>query len=285
MGNDNVITFKCTVNAGDMVHNMAGIKHVCDELGKKAVIYHQLNMGAIYYPGATHPVQDDGGKMVTMNQKQFEMLKPLIEAQPCVESFLEFTGQPVVIDMGRMRGEMNVNMPYGPIQCWPSLVWPDMCPDISKPWIDVETSDILFRVTDGETIKGTTHDKVIINFTDRYRNTNIHYFWLKEFEQHLVFAGTIDEHVSFCSRWKLNMPYLQVDDFLQLAQAIKVCRFFMGNQSMCWGIADAMKTTPRILEYCGWVPNCTWGIGPKSYGFLYQQNVEYYFKRLLKETE
>ena len=282
----NTITFKHSVNSGDMIANLCAIRHICVESGKKAVIYQQLGVEAVYYPNATHPVLDEHGKMVTMNKKQFDLLKPLVEAQSYVESFEVFTGQPVTVDIGKMRGEVHVNLPYQDIRLWPSLVWPDMCPDITIPWLEVpDTDDIRYNIETQEGRITSLHDKVIINFTDRYRNSNIHYFWLKQYEPNLVFAGTAEEHQMFCDKWKINIPYLCVDNFLELAMALKVCLFFLGNQSMCWGITDAMKARPRILEYCGWVPNCTWGIGKDSFGFLHQQNVEYYFKRLFDQTK
>ena len=285
------IRYKHTVNSGDLVANMAAMRHVAIQSGRKAIIYQQLGVEAIYYPGATHPVLNADGKMVTMNQKQFDLMRPLIMAQPWVEDFLVFEGQEVDVDLGKMRGEMFLNIPYMSIQLWPSLVWPDMCPDLTQSWIEVpDTYSIAKEIqinaymSAGDSVfeqHQSMHGKVIINFTDRYRNSNIHYFWLKDYQEHLVFAGTAEENQRFCDRWKINMPYLHVDNFLELAQALKVCKFFMGNQSMCWGIADAIKI-PRILEYCTFVPNCTWGLGPNSYGYLYQQNAEYYFKTLLK---
>jgi len=304
-----IITIKHTVNSGDLIANLASIKHVCESMGRKALIYQQLDMEAIYYPGATHPVTDDKGKMVTMNKKQFDLLQPLVLVQPYVAGFAPFEGQEVMVDLGKMRGEMNINMPYMDIRLWPSLIWPDMCPDISQPWL--EGANVILGIGRGikinydKTVTEETptgphtilagssvtkygipiEDKVIINFTDRYRNSNIHYYWLKEYQDHIVFAGTAGEHKSFCDKWKLDIPYLVVDNFLHLAEAIRHCRFFMGNQSMCWGIADAMKVTPRILEYCTWVPNCTWGIGPDSYAYLYQHNAEFYFKKLFNQTK
>jgi hypothetical protein len=90
--------------------------------------------------------------------------------------------------------------------------------------------------------------KVIINFTERYRNTMIDYNFLKHYAPDLIFAGTEREHWLFCNQWGLgSVPRLVVKDFLELAYAIKNCRFLLGNQSMNWNLAEAMKT-PRLLE-------------------------------------
>lgn len=288
MENKGPIRYKHTVNSGDLIANLCAMRHVWKVSGRKAKIYQLLDMGAMYYPGATHPVLDDGGNMVTMNQKMFDMLKPLVMEQEYVQCFEVFTGQEIDIDLGAMRGQYQVNMPYMDIRLWPSLIWPDMCPDLTKSWLGTPGSNdihvsIEVAVESGYKLE-STHNKVILNFTERYRNTNIHYFWLKDYQQYCVFAGTEEECAIFNDKWKLSIPHLKVNNFLELAIAIKNSRFLLGNQSMNWGIADAMKTR-RILEYCTWVPNCTWGIGKNSVAFLYQQNLEWYFKTFLKETE
>ena len=271
---ENIIRFRHAVNSGDVIATLAGIRKVCLSTGKKAIIYQQIDMPGNYYPGATHPIKDDSGAMVTMNRKTFEMLKPLVEAQTYIESFEEFTGQDIDVDLNKFRGEVSVNMPYGPIQNWVACCFPDMQADLTQQWIHlVPTNASEVRFT-GVVPFTDTKGRVIINFTDRYRSDGIHYFFLKKYEKKLVFAGTKDEHRNFTAKWNLDISYLHVENFLQLAIAIKHAAFLLGNQSMCWNIAEAMKS-PRIVEYCPWAPNCFAGIGKDSLGFFHQGGVEY----------
>jgi len=124
--------------------------------------------------------------------------------------------------------------------------------------------------------------QIVLNFTERYRNHSINYFFLKKYQDNLIFAGTKKEHESFCINWELEMPRLEIKNFLDLAYVIRDCKFFLGCQSFCWNLAEAMKT-PRILEICQYAPNCQPFIGEDSYGFLHQVGVEYYVEKLMNK--
>jgi hypothetical protein len=150
--------------------------------------------------------------------------------------------------------------------------YPDLAYDLSKSWIDLPDRDL--------PIIDEVKDKVIINLTERYRNGHISYYFLRKFKNKLIFAGTEREYLLFVNRWGIDMPHLKVNDFLELAYAIKNCKFLLGNQSMCWGIAEAMKS-PRVLELCEFAPNCMPFVGDKSYGFFHQVGVEHYVDILI----
>ena len=276
---ENVIRFRHTVNSGDVIATLAGIRKVCISSDKKAVIYQQIDMPGNYYPGAVHPVLDESGTMVTMNKKTFEMLKPLVESQSYIESFEIYTGQPVDVDLNKFRGEVAVNMPYGVIQNWVACCFPDMQADLTHPWLYIPAIEVNEVRYTGVVPFNDTKGRIVINFTDRYRADGIHYFFLKKYEKKIVFAGTPEEYKKFSSRWDLDIAYLNVSDFYQLASAIRYAAFFLGNQSMCWNIAEAMKS-PRIVEYCPWASNCVAGIGKDSFGFFHQGGVEYSFDYL-----
>jgi ADP-heptose:LPS heptosyltransferase len=123
-------------------------------------------------------------------------------------------------------------------------------------------------------------DKVIINFTQRHRNYLINYFFLREHQDKLVFAGLAKERDLFCKNWNLDIPLLEPDNFYHLAQNIKHCKFFLGNQSFCFQIAEALKV-PRILELFPMMPNVV-PIGENAYDFYHQGGVEYYFNKMIK---
>lgn len=260
------ISFKHLANFGDIVATMCGIKSICEQLGKRADIYQWLNVEAQYYQGAVHPVTSEEGKMVCMNKSVFEMAKPLIESQDYVNSYQEWKGEKVSVDLDIIRNKLFVNLPHGAIQTWIMLAYPDMQADISKAWIKVKASP-------------KYKDKIIINFTERYRNTMISYFFLKEYQNEIVFTGTEKEHEKFCSLWGLSIPRIELNDFLELAQYIKGCRFFMGNQSSAWNLAIAMGK-PSILEMCQFAPNCQPFVGTDNLGFYHQDALTHYFNYL-----
>lgn len=259
-----------SVNSGDLIAAMGAIKKYYELTGRKVVVIQTINMAAAYYSGAEHPVVDEQGRNVTVNSTVFEMLKPLIESQKYVHSMEVYTGQRVDVDFDVIRGKTFVNLPHGPIQGWIPLAFPDLIFDISKPWMEFDDS-CPFE------IKGQVQGKVLLNFTARYR-AKIDYFFLKNYAPDLIFSGTEKEHWDFCNTWGLTIPRLQIKNFLDLAYAVKECRFTVGNQSMLWGLSQACGK-PRILEMCNYADNCFPGIGDDSHGYFYQAGAEYAFRQ------
>jgi len=264
------ISVRHSCNIGDLIASLAGLKAYWEESGKKFMYMQELNVLATYHTSYYHPTQEEG-RQVMCNKKMFDMIKPLIECQPYIDSFEEFTGQKVTVDFNAFRGNIEVNMPFGAIQSWYMLAFPDLACDISKAWIDVPDREV----------NPEYKNKVIVNFTERYRNQFIHYYFLKEHQDSLLFAGTEKEHSDFCKKWNLNIPLLKIENFLSLAQIMKQSKFFLGNQSFCWNLNRAMNL-PSILEMFPAAPNCLPFIGNHNYGFYHQRALEYYFQKLIK---
>lgn len=268
-----VVKIKHSINPGDAVASMAAVKKFWEVTGRKAMWCQKIGQEAQYYTGAVHPTVDDKtGTNVCMNNRMFEMMKPLMESQAYVDSVEKYEGQEINLDFDTIRGKTFVNLPHGSIQAWVMYAFPDLAYDLSTPWIELDDNcppHIL------EQVQG----KIIVNFTERYRNTLMDYYFLKNYEFDLVFAGTEREHWLFTSKWNLNIPYLKVDDFLEYAYAIKNSRFILCNQSIGWQIAEAMKH-PRILEICQYAQNCLPFYGEHSYGYFHQVGLEYYVKKL-----
>jgi len=262
-------TVRHSVNPGDLYAVMGALKKYYAVTKRKIIILQQINLPASYYQSATHPTIHDG-VMVTMNQKMFDMVLPLVKSQEYVHDMEVYDGQQINIDLNVIRGKTFVNMPHGPIQGWVPLAHPDISFDLSKPWIMLDGNCPL-------KIKEQVKGKIILNFTERYRAPLIDYFFLKNYAPDLIFAGTEKEHWLFCNQWQLNIPRLEIDDFLELAYALKESRFSLSNQSQLWNLAQAMGT-PRILEMCSYADNCFPNIGENSEGYLYQAGCEYYFR-------
>ena len=258
-----IISFKCSGPSGDLIVWLASIKHICDQRGAKADIFMWLDRPAFYYEGAVHPYGN-----VMFNQYAFDMMKPLVEAHPYVNSFQVWTGQQCIVDLDIHR-QRQIGMPYGSIHRWLGYCYPDMMADYTQPWIWTYTPH---PVTTG---------KVIVNRTSRYTNEWINYFFLKEFRHKLVFAGLPDEHKRFQDAWGFELELLVVKDFLELARAIGSARFFLGNQSMCYHIAEAMKV-PRILESCAFAPNCI-PFGANAYDFRFQEALQFFFHKFVND--
>ena len=254
-------------NPGDLIAALAGLRAYYETTGTKLILCQQLDVAAQYYSGAVHGTTNSTGTMVCMNDKIWDMIKPLLLSQEFIHSCEEYTGQQVLIDIDVIRKQTFVNLPHGQIQAWVMYAYPDLAYDLSRSWVTLPDADI--------PIINEVKDKIIINFTERYRNGHINYYFLRKYKHRLVFAGTDREHLLFVNKWKIDMPKLEVKDFLELAYAIKNCKFLLANQSMCWGIAEAIKS-PRLLELCEFAANCQPFVGEKSYGYYHQTGVEYY---------
>ncbi len=267
---------KHSVNIGDLWAAMGALKKYYEVTKRKVIICQSCAQVALYYQGASHPTVNSEGVNVCMNDAMFDMCKPLVESQEYIEAFEKYTGQKIDIDFDVIRGRTFVNLPNGAIQQWIPLAFPDLQFDLTKAWINIEGEC-------PEHISKQVKGKVILNFTERYRNDKIDYFFLQNYAPDLIFAGTEKEHFLFCNRWQLNIPRLIDNDFLELAHALKESRFLFGVQSQCWNLAEAMKT-PRLLEICSFAANCQMMMGENSYGFLHQVGAEYSFRVLYNTT-
>lgn len=259
------ISFKSSGLSGDVITYLAGIKQVCNDMNAKADIYLWLDQNGFLYHGASHPY---GGKM--LNQYAFDMLRPLIEEQLYVNSVNVWKGETIHVDLDKIR-EVQSGMPYGSLARWIFYKYPDMTCDLSEPWIKVYETDLNTK----------TKDKILINRTSRYNNGWLNYFFMEKYKDRMVFCGLPDEHEKFQKDWCFELPLLEVRHFYELAFAIASCKFFIGNQSMCFAIAEALKV-PRILEVCDFAPNVI-PIGKHAYDVRFQEALTFLVDKLDKE--
>ena len=271
-------TAKHSCNLGDLISALPCLKKYWMVTSRQVKLYQTINLVAQYYPSATHPTTDDSGNMVCVNQKMFDMVSPLILSQTYIKSFERYNGETVTLDFDVIRGRADVGMPNLMIQSWLMFSFPDLSYDLSKAWI--ELTDIPTHP-----IRNQIDGKVIINFTERYRigQTQMEYHFLRAYAPDLIFAGTETEHFKFCNFWQLNIPRLEVNDFLEYAYALKYSRFLMSNQSFGWNLATALGT-PRLLEVCKWAANCQPFIGEDSFGYQFTPAAEYYFREMYNKT-
>lgn len=257
------ISFKCSGPSGDLISFLPAVKTACENLGAKADIYMWLDQKAFYYQGAEHPYES------MFPGYAFDMMKPLIEAQPYVNSFQVWKGQEIIVDMDVHRTKF-IGMPYGSIHRWLGFCYPDTQCDLSKPWLEINGfNDQVFN-------------KVLINRTSRYTKPYLTYWFMEKHKEDLMFCGLPEEHQKFQKDWGFELPLLVVNDFLELAIAIKCCRFFIGNQSMCFAIAEAMKT-PRLLEVCEFAPNVI-PMGGIAYDYQFQEGLTHLFEKMYNAT-
>lgn len=248
---------------GDTVASLPAIREYYKKCGKKAVLYLQAGLKAVYYQGAVHPTMaDDGVTNVMLNKEGISMMSPLFKAQEYIADCKIWENEPIHINLGMIR-ETNVGMPNLCLSRWYFQCFPDLACDLSEVWLNVPNTD-----------KDFAKGKIIVTRTERYLNPNINYKFLKKYEKDVIFSGTELEYQIFKLRYDLNIPKLVVKDFLELAQAIKQSKFHVSNQTMAFQISQGLKH-PRIVELCEFAPNVI-VIGKDAYDFMSQESLEYY---------
>jgi len=267
------LSVKHSFAGGDLITLLPGLRHVYLKTGKKWVIYQRVGFEGFYYEGAIPSTVDSEGRCVTMNKAHFEMLKPLILSQEYIADFVEWKGEKVDIDTDKSRDSRAIPIPYSPLHWWNFFIAPELICDLSERWLNV-----LCATVSG----GNITEKIIINRTERYNNPYIHFYFLKPYEKDILFIGTPKEYAIFCDKWQLEIEYLPVNDFLEAAQYLSNCRFFVGGQSLLFHVSDAMKI-PRILEVCAPFPN-TFPTGKLGFAYVNQESFELLFDKLYKKT-
>lgn len=264
------IKIKHSFNAGDLIVILAGLRKLSKDTGKKIIIYQRLDFAAMYYNDNIISTKDADGQSVCMNKELFERLKPLIEAQEYIESMEVWSGQEVDMDYDLTRESRFIPMPNGDIHSYGEAIFPETSCDLSEQWLSVEKNGDL-------TVK--YKETFLVNITQRYNNPYISFFFLRPYQEHLLFSGTEIEHKEFCKQWDLDLELLVTKDFYELTQIIASCKGGLYNQSLHFHLADAIKA-PRVLQICPAFPN-TFSTGKNGYHSFRQEGLQYHFNKLL----
>lgn len=239
---------------GDIIYAVPAMKALAGE--KKIHLHLQINQKSLYKKSMQHANQ---GKILT--EKSVEMIAPLLLAQPEFAVVDVLTDQPVDYDLDEFRNfpfDYNTNH----ICRWYFHIY-GITADLGKPWLQV-TPDPAFK------------QEIVIARSFRYRAPGIRYDFLKDYP-HITFVGLKEEYEDM----KKAIPDLKhrtVRDFLEFARIIAGCKFFIGNQSFPFAVAEGLKV-PRALELCFECPNVI-PEGPDAYDFLYQPQFEKVVKQL-----
>jgi len=174
-------------------------------------------------------------------------IKPLLKIQPYVASVTRQTEESkwdfdcdLFRDLVRVRHIKHKNIATYVCDV---LSVPPSCAD--EPWLTVDTPTHV------------ENKPVVINQTARYRN--MRFPWgkvMQRYGPHAVFVGTQFEWERFCFQ-RGNIPYLPTANALELARVIAGSKLFIGNQSLCYAIAEGLKQN-TIQETSKAFPNCIW---------------------------
>lgn len=216
---------------GDIVYSLPSIVSLAGD--DPAVLFLQLDAPATYSAAGQHPL-----KNVLLNRDYADRLSPLLRAQPYLADVQIWDGRPVDFDLNRFR---TSGFPHraGDIARYYRHAF-NCQPCTWKPWLTAEPDAAYAGM-------------ILVNRTLRYRS-GLSYAFLRAYADRLLFVGLPDEYADFRKAFGLNIPHWLPANFLAVARAIAACRLFIGNQSACFAIAEALKV-PRIVEICPYVPN------------------------------
>ena len=250
--NQKKLTFLHSGHLGDLIYALPVIKELAKD--HECHFYIQANkiMPVEYFK---HP-----SGSVFIDDRMLNLFLPLMKKQKFIHKAEKYNHQEIDINFDLFR-ELPVNIHFNSPRWYFHIAGIQV--DLTDPYMDVEPH---------EKVK----NKIVIHRTFRHRNQFINYKFLENYND-LVFVGTKDEYEDL-KRDVKNLEIYDCKDYLDMARVIKSCKFFIGNQSVAYPMAEALKV-PRILEA---EPNfpVVQPIGKNAFDFYYQPHFEKWCKYL-----
>ncbi len=241
-------SFSHSGHSGDLIYSLPAVRAL--SMGEKADFFVELN-----YPAPYTSEQHPAGR-VRISKKIYEMLYPLLASQSYLKSVKAMGKEDNIdynLDLFRKlpvyshRGNSVRAYFYAFNAYW----------DTAIPWL--------------ETVPNTQYrNTIILARSTRYNNPHIDYRFLKQYNN-VVFLGVESEYNTMRNQIP-NLQFQPVNDFLEMAQIIAGCKFFIGNQSFPYSLAEALKV-PRLLEIHYHIPDII-PTGENAYDFYFQQHLE-----------
>jgi hypothetical protein len=251
-------TFKHSGNAGDVIYALPALRLLSGNDG--GVLSLRLGVPIREKSIKRHPL---GG--VQLNQTMYDLLQPLLSAQSYLKAVVIDDGSPVDFDLDTFR-DSPLPLDRLGISRWYFYMF-GLAGDLSEPWLQVEPDSYW-------------HETIIVARSMRYRNLALDYSCL-EGCGNIVFVGLFDEFADF-RKCVPSAQWVRVRDFLELARMIAGCRFFIGNQSFPFSLAEGLKVR-RILESDPGTPNVV-PTGSYAYDVLFQKQFECVVAKLLEQA-
>jgi hypothetical protein len=237
-------------NAGDIIYALPTIDAIRRLTGARIELYLRLGQPLILSGYNNHPLGN-----VMLNQKMAEMLIKLLRPQSYIDLVEIHTDQTIDIDLDYFRAG-GIPLDKGNIARWCSYLT-GVNPVLWKPWLTVEPDKSYSNI-------------IVMARSERYRNYTIDYKFMNKYPD-IVFIGVESEYNDI----KKTIPHIrwvQVEDFMQMARIIAGSKFFIGNQSFPYSIAEGLKV-PRILETSFEVINVV-PEGDDGFDFFFQEHLE-----------
>lgn len=206
------------------------------------LFYHRGAQGDIIYSLPTI-IANGGGDLCLGNEKYYENLKELLSIQPYINKVLklnEIKWEDISHNLDIYRKVHRNSLCKHLCRCHLEPLGVDY--DLRKPWL--------------QCIKALYKAKIIVSISSRYHDKKeIDWSLIKEYKDDCLFVGDKNSYAYFYNNYKISLPFYFCKNALEFAQIIKGSKLFMGNQSLGFALAEAMKH-PRILEVYYAKNNC-----------------------------
>ena len=246
------LSFLHSGQLGDLIYSLATIK----ELSKshKCKLYIQIEK-PIFSP-------HNSSKKVFINKRCGDLILPLLRNQDFLDAVDIFKDEKIDINLDLFR-DIPISLSF-----YSSRWFSHIC------GININVENTFLSVKPHNLIK----NKIVIHRSPRYRNPYINYKFLNN-TKNLLCIGLEDEYKNLKKEID-NLEFHDCKDFLEMAEIIKASKFYIGNMSFQYTLAEGLKV-PRILEASPDFP-VVFPVGPNAFDSYHQNHFEKFFGNLNK---
>ena len=250
------LNFLHSGTSGDLIYALAVMNKI--SLTRKCNFYINVNKKF------TYDYYKHNGEGYLISERMFDLLLPLLKKQKFLNIVKRHENEEIDVDLDLFR-ELPWNNTFNSPRWYFHITGEQE--DLSLPYMFVDKHP-------------TINDRIVIQRTFRFRNIYINYEFIKNYESAL-FVG-IKEEYDDLKKQVPNLEFYEPKDFLEIAQIIKSSKFFIGNQSVCYPIAEALKV-PRLLEASPEYP-VVQPVGKDAFDFYFQPHFEKWFDYLYNKN-
>ena len=250
------LNFSHSGHLGDLVYSLATIKSLSKDHKCNLFIKANKKMPIKYF---NHPSGE-----VYLDERLINLFLPLVKSQRYLNNVKIYDDEKIDIDLDLFR-EIPIDIKFHSIRWYMHLTGVQF--DMSSQFLDIENH------------KSITNNIVIVR-SPRYRNDFINYNFLDNIKDKIICVGLKSEFEDL-KKSITHLEYYNCKDFLELAQIIKACKLFIGNECFAYSVAEGLKI-PRLLEASPDFP-VVFPVGDKAYDFYHQIHFEEFFKKLYKD--
>jgi len=249
------LNFLHSGHCGDLLYSLPLIKKISETHKCNLLIGVNKKLSQEYYK---HPA-----KNVFIDQRMFSLILPLLKNQNYLKDVKQYSNEIVDINLDIFR-DLPISLSFNSSKWYFHIA--GVTTDLSQPYL-VSSEHNLIK------------NKIVLLRSLRNRNYLINYNFLNEYNEDFIFIGLKDEYEDLKKQVR-NLTYYEPKDFWEMSQVIKSSKFFLGNQSLAFSIAEGLKV-PRLLESKPDLPYVQPN-GGKCFDFYFQIHFEKYFNILYR---